>query len=54
MFGVKGPIIARTPAYYVDFEMQKDQEYEHTIPLGWNSMIVVHSGKVRVQDEKEG
>lgn len=52
VFGVKGPIVARTPAYYVDFEMQKGQSYEHVIPVGWNSMVVVHNGKIKVQNEK--
>jgi len=50
VFGVKGPIVARTPTYYIDFTMNKDTVYEHVIPKEWNSMIVVHSGSLRVQD----
>lgn len=47
VFGVKGPIEARTPTYFIDFTLNKDKEYDHPIPAGWNSMIVVHSGSVQ-------
>ena len=48
VFGVKGPITARTPAYYVDFTCKKDSIYEHMIPKEWNSMIVIHEGSLTI------
>jgi hypothetical protein len=45
VFGVKGPVSARTPAYFIDFVIhKKNTEYKHVIPKGWNSMIVCHQG----------
>mmetsp|Transcript_37438 Transcript_37438/g.50818 ORF Transcript_37438/g.50818 Transcript_37438/m.50818 type:complete len:126 (-) Transcript_37438:92-469(-) len=32
--------------------MNKGTEYIHEIPAGWNSMIIVHSGSLIVQDKK--
>ena len=33
VLGVKGPIVARTPTYYLDFVFdKKDAVYEHRIP----------------------
>lgn len=48
VFGVKGPIEAKTPTYFLDFYMDKDKSYDHLIPLGWNSMIIVHSGSLQI------
>lgn len=42
VLGVKGPIQAKTPIFFIDMTMQAGAEYEHVIPKGWNSMIVVH------------
>jgi len=44
VFGVKGPIQANTPTYYLDFYMKEGASYTHEIPKGWNSMVVVHKG----------
>lgn len=52
VLGIKGPITARTPAYFIDFTLAKDKTYEHQIPAGWNSLIVVHSGSLKIQDSK--
>ncbi|TNV76904.1 hypothetical protein FGO68_gene4493 [Halteria grandinella] len=49
VFGVKGPIEAVTPTYYIDFNMQKNAEYEHVIPRDWNCMVIVHKGALIVQ-----
>jgi len=50
VFGVKGPITARTPTYYIDFIFEKSgATYTHVIPKGWVSMIVIHSGSASVQ-----
>jgi len=52
VFGVKGPIVARTPTYFIDFIFDKSgATYEHVIPSGWNSLIVCYSGAVQVQGE---
>ena len=52
VFDVKGPIVARTPTYYIDFHIHKANEvYEHEIPLEWNSMIVVYKGSLTVQND---
>ena len=52
VFGVKGPIVARTPTYFIDFIFDKSGEiYDHVIPAGWNSLIVCYAGAVRVQGE---
>ena len=32
VFGVKGPIEAKTPVYYIDFKMNSDSTYKHMIP----------------------
>lgn len=53
VFGVKGPVTARTPAYFIDFNINAGTEYEHVIPKGWNSMIVCHSGSMYIQDNTE-
>ena len=54
VFGVKGPIVARTPTYYLDFVFEKKGvKYEHVIPKGWNSMIVNYKGSLKIQGEKE-
>jgi redox-sensitive bicupin YhaK (pirin superfamily) len=44
VFGVKGPIEARTPTYFIDFTLNDTKSYDHPIPAGWNSMIIVHRG----------
>ena len=50
VFGVEGPIQCRTPAYFIDFIMtQADKTYRHSIPAGWNSMLVLYEGSVEVQ-----
>ena len=49
VFGVEGPIQCRTPAYFIDFIMsQADKTYRHSIPAGWNSMLVLYEGSVEV------
>lgn len=53
VFGVKGPIEAIVPTYFLDFYMAKDKEYTHPIPAGWNSMIIVHKGSFSIQGGKK-
>lgn len=49
VLGVKGPIVARTPTYFIDFEFSKKNAiYYHEIPAGWNSMIVCYKGGLTV------
>ena len=49
---MNGPIVARTPTYYIDFHFSKaNAVYEHTIPADWNTLVIVYEGKVKVQDE---
>lgn len=51
VFGVKGPIVARTPTYFIDFKFNTvGTKYDHTIPKGWNSMIIIYKGGAKVQD----
>ena len=53
VLGVKGPIVARTPTYFIDFEFsKKGAVYYHEIPAEWNSMIVCYKGSLKVQDSK--
>ena len=53
VLGVKGPIVARTPTYFIDFEFSKKGAiYYHEIPAEWNSMIVCYKGSLKVQDKK--
>ena len=50
VFGVKGPVLARTPTYFIDFIFDKvGLTYEHVIPAGWNSLIVCYEGSLKVQ-----
>ena len=52
VFGVKGPIVARTPTYFIDFIFEKSgATYDHVIPAGWNSLILCYAGAVRIQEE---
>lgn len=44
VFGVKGPIEAKVPTYFIDFYITIGTQYDHPIPKGWNSMIIVHKG----------
>jgi redox-sensitive bicupin YhaK (pirin superfamily) len=53
VFGVKGPVEAKTPTYYIDMQIKKGQDYEHVIPKGWNSMVVVHQGQMILQDNSK-
>ena len=53
VFGVKGPITARTPAYFIDFNIKDGVTYKHKIPAGWNSMIICHQGQVTVQERQK-
>ena len=53
VFGIKGPVKARTPAYYIDIHMKKGKAYQHIIPPKWNSMIVMYSGSASIQDDKQ-
>lgn len=48
VFGVKGPIEAKVPTYFLDFYMMHDKHYDHPIPTGWNSMVIVHKGSFEI------
>lgn len=51
VFGVKGPIVARTPTYFIDFKFDTvGTKYDHKIPKGWNSMLIIYKGAAKVQD----
>jgi len=41
VFDVTSPLITRTPAIYVVFEMNKGIKYEHKIPKDWNSILII-------------
>ena len=50
VFDVTGPIVACTPAWFIDFNFTEvDKVYRHTIPAGWVSIIVVYEGALEVQ-----
>ena len=53
VFGVKGPVTARTPAYFIDFTINKGVKYNHIIPKGWNSMLICHRGSFSVHTHLE-
>jgi len=54
-YGTEGPIIARTPAFYMDVSMNEKSKYSQKIPSGWNVMCYVLSGKaVFGSNKKEG
>ena len=49
VFGVKGPIEARTPTYYIDFWLdKKGDKHRHTIPGGWNVLVFIYKGKATI------
>ena len=50
VFGVKGPIDAKTPTYFLDFTMLKGKVYDHLIPAGWTAMVIVHNGTLALQE----
>lgn len=43
--GQKGPIYARTPALYLDVEMEKNSKFEQHVPKGWNAIAFVYEGQ---------
>jgi len=43
--GLKGPIVARTPALFLDVELQANTKFEQVIPKGWNSFSYVYEGE---------
>lgn len=53
VFHVESPLKTRTPAYYMDFNMDAGKLYEHIIPKGWNSMIILYQGTINVQGESK-
>ncbi len=53
VLGVKGPIEAKVPTYLIDIYLKAGREYEHPIPAGWNSMVLVHHGAIKVQGQKD-
>ena len=49
VFGVRGPIVARTPAWFIDFIFNEaGKSYSHTIPAGWNSLVVLYEGQLEL------
>ena len=52
VFGVKGPIVARTPTYFLDFIFENQSSYEHEIPVDWNCILVCYKGKCKLQNSK--
>lgn len=53
VYGVKGPIEARTPTILLDFEFSKENvTVEHEIPAEWNCVAVIFQGKCRIMDEE--
>jgi len=51
VFDVHGPIVSKTPTYLLDFRFATaGTKYDHKIPAGWNSMLVIFEGAAKVQD----
>ncbi|CAI2370322.1 unnamed protein product [Moneuplotes crassus] len=50
-FDVKGPIYTRTPAEFIDFELDKDSVYQHTIPEKWNFLVYCFKGSFEISQE---
>jgi len=48
----KGPIFARTPAFYLDVEMDKNTKFEQIIPKGWNAFSYVYEGEAHFSNTK--
>ena len=44
----------RTPASFVDFQMQSGAELTHTLPAGWNTLIYVLEGRVNISGRSLG
>lgn len=44
-FGTKGPIFARTPAFYMDITIKKNSKLSQNIPADWNAMCYVYEGE---------
>jgi len=49
----KGPIFARTPALYLDVEMEPKSSFEQVIPKGWNAMSYVYVGQAFYGEKKK-
>lgn len=44
-YGVKGPIYTRTPAFYMDVQVEPDSQFDIDIPLKWNGLAFVYEGE---------
>ena len=44
-FGQKGPIYTRTPAFYMDIQIEAGKGYRQNIPKGWNSICYILEGE---------
>lgn len=53
VLGVKSPVRARTPTYFIDFTLKNGQSYEHAIPATWNVLIYNQQGEVAFNDNKK-
>lgn len=47
--GISSPTITRTPAYYLDIDLQANKDFHQTIPSGWNSLIFMLNGSVTIE-----
>jgi len=47
-FGQTGPVVSKSPIYYIDFTLKKGAQIEQVIPAGWNSMLVLFGGSLNV------
>ena len=48
ILGLKGPIEAITPTYFLDVTLFNNSEFMLTVPQGWNSMIIAYRGELEV------
>ena len=50
--GVSSPTITKTPAYYLDISLKDQAEYIQSFVQGWNSLVYVLEGGVRIGSQR--
>ncbi|CAI2374922.1 unnamed protein product [Moneuplotes crassus] len=51
VFDVKGSIYTRTPVELIDFELDKDAIYQHTVAEKWNVLVFCFEGSFEIFQE---
>lgn len=48
--GVSSSVLTRTPAFYLDFALDRGASVTQPLPVGWNAFVYVISGRIKIDD----